>query len=284
MRLNVKAGEQLPDFALPDHRGKIRKLSGYTQPSPMDRHLGFTSGYPMILVFGRGFFCPRDQQQMRGLVAFQDELAVNYCKLVSISADPPKVQAAFRAGLGANWPFLSDAKREAIRELDILDETEGEYAEVARPYTVVVKADLTIHKVYDGWFFVGRPTLEELRQDLRVLMEERPDYRYEAYDTPEAKSIRIPQEEWVNGAPPPGANGLPVAEGVVKIFDVGSGSGKISRGNGDSAGEDIFFNFTAIPGEGYRTIRPGARVRFEVVEHADGGPTARNVQQISGGK
>lgn len=277
MALNVKVGEKLPDFALPDHRGKVRKFSGYTRPSPMDRHLGFLSGYPMIMIFGRGFFCPRDQQQMRQFVAFQDELEVNYCRLVSVSADPPKVQAAFRAGLGANWPFLSDEQREAIRSLDILDETEGEYAEVSRPYTLVVKPDLEIYKIYDGWFFVGRPTLEELRHDLRALMRERTDYRYEAYDTPEAKSIRIPQKEWTNGAPPPGASGLPVAEGTVKTFDVGSGSGEISRDDGDG---DVFFNFTAIPGEGYRTIRPGMPVRFEVVEHETAGPTARNVQRI----
>jgi hypothetical protein len=33
-----------------------------------------------------------------------------------------------------------------------------------------VGPDLAIHKVYDGGWFVGRPTLEELRQDLRALM------------------------------------------------------------------------------------------------------------------
>lgn len=286
MALNVNIGEKLPDFALPDHRGEVRRLSGYTRPSPMDRRLGFLYGYPMILTFGRGFFCPRDQQQMRGLVAFQDELAVNYCKLVSISADPPKVQAAFRAGLGASWPFLSDEGREAIRSLDILDATEGEYADVSRPYTLVVGPDLTLYKVYDGWFFVGRPTTEELRQDLRALMQRRPDYSYEAYDTPEVKSIRIPQKEWEAGAPSPGKNGRPVAEGVVQTFDTGSGSGEIYPDNGDSTGDGaVFFNFTAIPGEGYRTIRPGTRVRFEIVEHPDTSLTARNVQEeIRGGR
>ena len=281
MALDTNVGEKLPDFALPDHRGKVRNLSGYTRPSPMDRHLGFLSGYPMILMFGRGFFCPRDQQQMRGLVSFQNELKVNYCSLVSISADPPKVQAAFRAGLGANWPFLSDEHREAIRRLDILDETEGEYADVSRPYTLVLKPNLEIYKIYDGWFFVGRPTIEELRVDLRALMQERTDYSYKAYNTPEAKSIRIPQRDWENSATSPGGNGLPVSEGIVKTFDVGSGSGEISR---EADSEDVFFNFTAIPGEGYRTIRPGTRVRFEVVEHPDTAPTARNIQKIAGGK
>ena len=271
---NLHMGDAFPDFELPDHGKRPRRLSAYTKPSPLDQRLGFDDGYPLILVFGRGFFCPRDQEQMRGLVRFQSELAVNYCKLISVTADPPMVGAAFRAGLGANWPFLSDEKREVITRLGILDETEGEYAGVSRPFTFVLRPDLTVHKVYDGWFFVGRPTIEELRHDLRGIMQTRKDYRYEAYDTPEVKNIRIPQQEWVGGAPPPGANGLPMARGVVISFDVDAGVGWISN----DASDDLFFSFTAIPGEGYRTLRPGTPVTFELVEN-ETGPTARNVQR-----
>ncbi len=278
MNVTPRAGDAFPDFELPDHRNQRRRLSGYTKPSPLDERLRFDDGYPIIVVFGRGFFCPRDQQQMRGLVRFQSELAVNYCKLVTVSADPPKVQAAFRAGLGAEWPFLSDEKREAINALDILDETEGEYAGVSRPFTFVLRPGLTVRKVYDGWFFVGRPTLEELRRDLRGIMEKRKDYRYEAYDTPAIKSIRIPQQEWAGGAPPPGANGLPVARGVVRSFDVDAGVGTISS---DTLDEDVFFSFTAIPGEGYRTLMPGTPVNFELVEN-ETGPTARNIWRERG--
>jgi cold shock CspA family protein len=138
----------------------------------------------------------------------------------------------------------------------------------------VLGPDLKIHKIYDGWFFVGRPTLEELRHDLREIMQTRNDYRYEAYDSPEVKRIRIPQQEWADGAQPPGANGLPVAQGVVSYFDVDAGVGWISTETSD----DVFFSFTAIPGEGYRTLRPGTPVRFELVENQTG-PTARNVQR-----
>jgi peroxiredoxin/cold shock CspA family protein len=273
----LRVGDTFPDFELPDHGGRQRRLSGYTKPGPLDARLGFDDGYPLILVFGRGFFCPRDQEQMRGLVRFQSELAVNYCKLVSVSADSPRVAAAFRAGLGARWPFLSDGRREVIERVGILDETEGEYAGVARPFTFVLRPDLTIHRIYDGWFFVGRPTLEELRHDLREIMRTRKDYHYEAYDTPRAKSIRIPQHEWADGAPQLGANNLPVARGVVSSFDVDAGLGWISTEDTD----DVFFSFTAIPGEGYRTLLPGTPVSFELVEN-EAGPTARNVQRAEG--
>jgi hypothetical protein len=64
---------------------------------------------------------------------------------------------------------------------------------------------LTIHKIYNGWFFVGRPTLEEMRLDLRKIMETLSYYRYEAYDMPQVRQIRIPQQEWANATPPLGA-------------------------------------------------------------------------------
>jgi len=269
---NLRVGDVFPDFELPDHCKKPRWLSEYVKPSPMDEKIGFTDGYPLILIFGRGFFCPRDQQHMRQLVEFQSELAVNFGKLVTVSTDAPVVGAAFRAGLGAEWPFLSDERREVIKRIDILDETEGEYAYVARPYTFVLRPDLTIYKVYDGWFFVGRPTVEELRQDLREVMSERSDYHYEAHDTPEVKKVRIPQQEWIDGAPRLGANGLPVARGVVRSFDLDAGVGEIESEASENA---VFFNFTSIPGEGYRSIKP---VGFEIVEN-ETGPTARNVQK-----
>ena len=139
----------------------------------------------------------------------------------------------------------------------------------------MLRPDLTIHKVYDGWFFVGRPTLEELRHDLRAIMETRSDYHYEAHNTPEVKKIRIPQQEWVEGTPPLGENGLSVARGVVRWFDVDAGVGKIES---DVSNDGVFFNFTAIPGEGYRTLRPDTPVRFEVVK-SEAGLTARNVQK-----
>ena len=275
MTTNLRVGDVFPDFELPDHRKKPRRLSGYVKPSPMDKKLGFIDGYPLILIFGRGFFCPRDQQHMRQLVELQSELAVNFGKLVTVSADAPLVGAAFRAGLGAEWPFLSDEKREVIEHIGILDETEGEYAYVSQPYTFVLRPNLTIYKIYDGWFFVGRPTLEELRQDLRAVMSGRSDSHYEAHNTPEAKKIRIPQQEWIDGAPPLGANGRPVAQGMVRSFDVDTGVGEIES---DASENGVFFNFTAIPGEGYRTLSPGTPVRFELVEN-ETGPTARNIQK-----
>ena len=59
MTTNVRVGDTFPDFELPDHRKSPRRLSRFTEPSLLDEKLGFVDGYPLILVFGRGFFCPR---------------------------------------------------------------------------------------------------------------------------------------------------------------------------------------------------------------------------------
>jgi peroxiredoxin len=74
MTTNLQIGDTFPDFELPDYRRKQRRHSRFTAPSLLDEKLGFTEGYPLIVVFGRGFFCPRDQQQMRQLVHFQSEV------------------------------------------------------------------------------------------------------------------------------------------------------------------------------------------------------------------
>ena len=277
MTTHLKVDDRFPDFECRNAEDQVIKLSSLTKPGLMEQYLGFTDGYPLILVFYRGFFCPRDRQQFSQLVQFHGELAVNYCKLAAISVDPPIVQAAFQAGLGAQWQFLCDEDRKLIKQINILDETEGEYAYRAQPYSFVLRPDLTIHKIYNGWFFVGRPTVEELRQDLRAMMERRSDYHYASYNTPEVKQIRIPQQEWADGAPPVGANGQPTGQGVVRWFDLKTGSGMIAR----DEGEDVFFNFTAIPGEGYRTLAAGTRVKFELVE-GKLGSTARNIQKQEG--
>jgi hypothetical protein len=37
------------------------------------------------------------------------------------------------------------------------------------PHVIVLEPSLVVFKIYNGYWFLGRPTHEELRQDLRVL-------------------------------------------------------------------------------------------------------------------
>jgi peroxiredoxin len=47
----LKVGDKFPDIELPNQDGKLKRLSHFTQPSQMDQKLGFTDGYPLIVVF-----------------------------------------------------------------------------------------------------------------------------------------------------------------------------------------------------------------------------------------
>ena len=54
--------------------------------------------------------------------------------------------------------------------------------------------------------------------------------------------------------------------GTVKWFNNEKGFGFITRENG----EDVFVHFKAITGEGYRSLKEGARVKFSVTKGAKG--------------
>ncbi len=64
--------------------------------------------------------------------------------------------------------------------------------------------------------------------------------------------------------------------GVVKWFNGEKGYGFIARDNEE---KDVFVHFSAINAEGFRTLREGQRVEFEVVD-GEKGPQAQNVELI----
>lgn len=108
----------------------------------------------------------------------QPELELGYTKLVTVSTADVRHSWELKGSLAATWPFLSDAKRTLIRELDIVDVTDKRYSPIAIPYTYVLDRDRTIYKVYFGWWFVGRPTADELRADFRALLSRRADWAH----------------------------------------------------------------------------------------------------------
>ncbi len=68
-------------------------------------------------------------------------------------------------------------------------------------------------------------------------------------------------------------------KGTVKWFDAEKGYGFITREDG--AG-DVFVHYTAIQQEGFKTLREGEQVEFEVVEGPRGSQAA-NVQKTEPG-
>ncbi|MDA8426760.1 MAG: redoxin domain-containing protein [Treponema sp.] len=167
MRSDLKVGGQFPDFELPDQSGEKRKLSSLLR------------GFPGVLIFGRGYFCPKDRRQLSNYVEhLQSEFRVNYCHLISVSVDDQLNTNETREALGADWPFLMDSDRRLLHELEMTDTTDTAHGEIYIPYTFILDRDRSIHKIYNGWWFLGRPTPEEIRMDLRDVMSRRPDWVY----------------------------------------------------------------------------------------------------------
>ena len=60
--------------------------------------------------------------------------------------------------------------------------------------------------------------------------------------------------------------------GTVKFFNEAKGFGFITR----DSGTDVFVHFSAIQGDGFKTLTEGQQVRFNVTE-GQKGPQAENV-------
>jgi peroxiredoxin len=153
---SLKPGEAFPDLDLPDHTGRERRLSE------------LAGGDPVALFTSRGWWCPKEQRYMRELCRLQDEFEVAYSRIVVVSVDPPEVQSAFRAGLGARFTFLSDSERRWPPRLGLIEGTDTVHNPY-RPAGFTLAPDLRIHRAYNGYWYWGRPTHEELRRDMREI-------------------------------------------------------------------------------------------------------------------
>ncbi len=164
MRADIIPGGIFPDYELTDHTKTRRRLS---ELQGID---------PMILVLSRGGFCPKDHQQHVELAASYPKIRVAYTQIVTISTDNVLKTNEFRDSVGAQWTFLSDAGRHIQKDLDIAEYTDPYYDPMI-PHTLVLKPGLVIYSVYNGYWFWGRPSFEDLRRDLReVTLQIRPDW------------------------------------------------------------------------------------------------------------
>jgi len=146
MRTDIVASAVFPDYGLTDHTGKHRKLSELQGPDPM------------ILVLSRGGYCPKDRRQAEALVQLHREMEVGYSRLVTISTDNMILTDEYRTGVGAHWTFLSDPGRKVQKDLDIAEYTDPEHNPMI-PHVIVLEPGLVIFKIYNGYWFFGRPDL-----------------------------------------------------------------------------------------------------------------------------
>jgi peroxiredoxin len=164
MRADIVHGAKFPDYELPDHTSVPRKLSELQGDDPL------------VVLLSRGHFCPKEHQHHLALAAFQSQVAVAYTQMVTIATDDHHTLQELRASTGAQWTFLSDPGRIVQKDLDIQEYTDPEHDPMI-PHTLVLKPGLIIHTIYNGYWFWGRPSAEDLRRDLRAVTREiRPDW------------------------------------------------------------------------------------------------------------
>ncbi len=154
MRSDMTIGSSFPDYELPDHTDTLRRLS-------------FLQGDdPMVLTLHPGVYCPKDRQQLHELVHFSKLCAVGFVRLLSISTDNLMMSNALRSGVGADWTFLHDPQGKIKQDLEIEEYTDPDPTPMI-PHTFVLEPGLKIYKIYNGYWYWGRPTLAELHLDLR---------------------------------------------------------------------------------------------------------------------
>jgi peroxiredoxin len=184
MRDDLVVGSEFPDISLPEHTGKTLSLSQIAHRQPL------------VLAFVRGWWCPKEQIRLRNLVDAQEEIQREYGRIAVATVDEPYVNGAFRAGIGADFPFLSDEERRVADRLDLLELTD-ELHRPFLPYTFLLDSNRVIRNVWCGFWYWGNPTVEELRLALReVTRVEQPTFD--------------PQRVWASGgaaAPDAGIEG-----------------------------------------------------------------------------
>ncbi len=173
MRDDMVSGARFPDYELRDHKNKPHKLSDLQGDDPL------------VLTLLRGHYCPKDRRQLQELVWFHDRLDVGYARIVTITCDNIVQLNELRLGVGAHWTFLHDPGRIIQKDLEIKEYTDP-VNDVMIPHTIVLGPGLTIYKIYNGYWYWGRPTRGELHQDLREVSSRiRPDWQI---DTPEMRA------------------------------------------------------------------------------------------------
>ena len=168
MRPDIAPGGTLPDYELPDQDRVTRRLSEIQGDDPL------------ILTLARGHYCPKEHQQHLELAAFYPKIAVGYTQIATISTDDHHTSQEFRASVGAQWPFLEDPGRIVQQDLEIQEYTDPHHDPMI-PHTLVLEPGLVIHSVYNGYWFWGRPSTQDLVRDLReVTRKIRPDWELTA--------------------------------------------------------------------------------------------------------
>ena len=157
MLKDLRPGDLLPDFELPDETGRLHRLSE------------LQGNDVMVLMLGRGEHCPRERQHHREMLRFHEWSSVAFTQLVTVLPNDLHDVYKLKLSTGAHWTFLADRELEVQRTLDIREYTDPHH-DATVPHTILLAPGLVIERVYVGYWFWGRPSPYQLWFDLGELL------------------------------------------------------------------------------------------------------------------
>ncbi len=154
--MNLGPGDRFPDLDLPDHTGRPRLLSEVT------------GGDPIVVLFSRGWWCPKEQRHLREMVALQRPARKADC--TSGRSTLTTTRRVYATSNSSSPRRVSQSRLESDikRKRAPLEEDDTSHRPY-RPTAFTLFPDLTVHRAYDGYWYWGRPTQEDLRQDMRAI-------------------------------------------------------------------------------------------------------------------
>lgn len=139
---SVKVGDAAPDFTLPwfaplgDGKFEQRQV----------RLADFKGKQNVVVAFFPAAFSPGCTKEMQQYQATSGAFTSANTTILGVSVDSTWANKAFREQLGAEFPILSDWKKDVARQFGLLDETSG----FARRATFVVDKTGIVRKVDIG--------------------------------------------------------------------------------------------------------------------------------------
>lgn len=91
-----KPGEPMPDFVMPDERGRLVTLDSLLETGPV------------ALTFHRGHWCPYCRISTKALAEAQDEVVAAGGQIVAIMPDRQRFTTGLQNESGARFPILTD--------------------------------------------------------------------------------------------------------------------------------------------------------------------------------
>ena len=125
----LTAGENAPDFELPDQDGKLQRLSA------------LLGGKPIILYFYPADFTPGCTREACDLRDLHTQILAAGLQVVGISPQPPESHRRFRDEFGLPFVLLSDEKKDAIRAYGVA----GPLGIGVRRATFLIGRDQRVH-------------------------------------------------------------------------------------------------------------------------------------------